>query len=117
MNENSLIQQEDNLYLKISNEFNSASEWFKSDAVLILFFIYAVVIFGGIFGNAALLFSICSQPSGRRRKPLLFCLCVADILVLAVSAPASIALLSFSSRSWNLGLFGCKIMQYLKVRL
>lgn len=91
------------------------SEWFSSDSALLLFFLYAIVIFSGVFGNATLIFSICSQPSGQRRKPLLFSLCIADLLVVLLSAPLSIVFLSLASNSWPLKSIGCKMIQYLKV--
>lgn len=118
MNTNQVIkfhQQQDQLFVKAIKEFTDSSDWFKSDSVLLLFILYATIVFGGVFGNVTLIFSICSHPTSRRRKPLLFCLCVADMLVLVVSAPISIAFLSLSAHSWTLGLFGCKVMQFFKV--
>lgn len=94
--------------------FNSI-EWINSDVVLLLFTIYAIVIFSGAFGNCALIFSICSQPLGRQRKPLLFALCLADLLVVTLSAPLSIVLQSLASSSWPLHDVGCKMMHYFKV--
>lgn len=95
---------------------NNDHNWFNSDALLILFVLYAIVIFGGIFGNASLVISICAQKSGRLRKPLLFALCVADLLVVGVSAPLSIVLLSLAYDPWPLQLVGCKAIHYLRVR-
>lgn len=88
--------------------------WYQSNAILLLFICYAVVIFGGIFGNAALVCSIISQPSGRLRKPLLFALCLADLLVVCVSAPLTIVILSFTN-TWPLQSIGCKAVHYLRV--
>lgn len=95
---------------------NNDHNWFNSDALLTLFVLYAIVIFGGIFGNASLVISICAQKSGRLRKPLLFALCVADLLVVGVSAPLSIVLLSLAYDPWPLHLVGCKAIHYLRVR-
>lgn len=99
-----------------ANGNNNDHNWFNSDALLILFVLYAIVIFGGIFGNASLIISICAQKSGRLRKPLLFALCVADLLVVGVSAPLSIVLLSLAYDPWPLQLMGCKAIHYLRVR-
>lgn len=97
--------------------FVNTCEWLKSDATLYIFIIYAIIIFGGVFGNLTLIFSICSQPSSIKRKPFLFLLCIADLLVLIVSAPLSITLLSLASNSWTLGSISCKTMNYLKVNI
>uniref|UniRef100_A0A336LJ44 CSON004144 protein n=1 Tax=Culicoides sonorensis TaxID=179676 RepID=A0A336LJ44_CULSO len=93
---------------------NNDTNRFNSDALLILFVLYAIVIFGGIFGNASLAISICAQKSGRLRKPLLFALCVADLLVVGVSAPLSIVLLSLAYDPWPLQVMGCKAIHYLR---
>lgn len=90
-------------------------EWHNSNAILLLFICYAVVIFGGVFGNATLVFSICSQPTGRLRRPLLFALCLADLAVVCISAPLTIVLLSLAYASWPLQSIGCKAIHYLRV--
>lgn len=101
------------------NNFSAATaadhEWFNSNAILLLFICYAVIIFGGVFGNATLVFSICAQPSGRLRKPLLFALCLADLLVVCVSAPLTIVILSLAYGSWPLQSIGCKAIHYFRV--
>lgn len=112
VSDNSQQQQ----HLNTNNSTNNDHNWFNSDALLILFVLYAIVIFGGIFGNASLVISICAQKSGRLRKPLLFALCVADLLVVGVSAPLSIVLLSLAYDPWPLQLVGCKAIHYLRVR-
>lgn len=106
----------DNQHNGTDSNGNNDHNWFNSDALLILFVLYAIVIFGGIFGNASLVISICAQKSGRLRKPLLFALCVADLLVVGVSAPLSIVLLSLAYDPWPLQLVGCKAIHYLRVR-
>lgn len=106
----------DNQHNGTDRNGNNDHNWFNSDALLILFVLYAIVIFGGIFGNASLVISICAQKSGRLRKPLLFALCVADLLVVGVSAPLSIVLLSLAYDPWPLQLVGCKAIHYLRVR-
>lgn len=107
-----------NHYHHNNNLTNSdITTWLSSNSVLILFILYAIVIFGGIFGNASLVISICVQKSGRLRKPLLFALCVADLLVVGVSAPLSIVLLSLAYDPWPIQSIGCKAIHYLRVSL
>lgn len=98
-----------------NDSLSSDHDWFQSNAMLFLFICYAVVIFAGIFVNTTLVCSICSQPSGRLRKPLLFALCLADLSVLCVSAPLTILVLSLAYASWPLQSIGCKAIHYLRV--
>ena len=99
------------------NRSYGENDWFSSGAVLALVTLYGVVVFGGVLGNASLVITLCSQPSGRLRNPLLVALCLADLMVSGVSAPLTIVALVFTYNTWTLPSIGCKTIYYMQVNL
>jgi hypothetical protein len=90
-------------------------EWYHSIATLVLLSLYGIVVFAGIFGNASLVITLFSQPSGRLRNPLLVALCLADLLVSGVSMPISIVMIVLAHKTWTLSALGCKAVHYMQV--
>jgi hypothetical protein len=93
------------------------TEWFHSVSTLILLTLYGIVVFAGIFGNASLIITLFSQPSGRLRNPLLVALCLADLLVSGVSAPITIVMLVLAHKTWTFSSIGCKAIHYMQVSI
>lgn len=92
--------------------FHTAS-WFESGPVVLLVILYCIVVFGGIFGNASLVITLCTQTPTRFRNPLLVALCLADLLVTGVSAPLTIVALALANQTWSLT--SCKTIYFMQV--
>lgn len=98
-----------------NDELKTLGVWYGNGTIVVLIILYSFVIFGGILGNIALIVTLCSQPSGRLRNPLLVALCLADLLVAGVSAPLAIVALAFTQNTWNLPIFSCKAIHFMQV--
>lgn len=93
----------------------SSDAWFESAPVVLMFIVYFVVIVAGVFGNASLVLTICTQTSARFRNPLLVALCVADLMVTAVSAPLTILIMVMTQQRWSVASLGCKAIYFMQV--
>lgn len=93
----------------------SASTWFESAPVILLFIVYFIVIVAGVFGNSSLVLTICSQTSARFRNPLLVALCVADLMVTGVSAPLTILIMVMTEQRWSVPRLGCRALLFAQV--
>lgn len=80
-----------------------------------IFIIYGVVIFFGVLGNASLFITIYIQPSGRPKNPLLAALCMADLLVVGISAPLTLFKITLKHHPWFITETGCKAIYLLQV--
>lgn len=89
--------------------------WFDSGPIVLLIILYCIVVFGGVFGNASLVITLCTQTSSRLRNPLLVALCLADLLVTGVSAPLTIVALAMAHQTWTLPSISCKTIYFLQV--
>lgn len=90
--------------------------WFDSGPVILLIILYCIVVFGGVFGNASLVITLCTQTSTRFRNPLLVALCVADLMVTGVSAPLTIVALAITNHtSWTVAGLTCKTIYFMQV--
>ncbi|XP_017471468.1 PREDICTED: C-X-C chemokine receptor type 4-like [Rhagoletis zephyria] len=92
-------------------EANSIS----SLTLLIMIISFGLVIFGGVLGNATLLLTLCSASKVRMRNPLLLAVCLADLLVTAISAPVTFLNVALNYKSNSLPLTICKIIHYVQV--
>lgn len=93
----------------------TAATWWESGPVLLLGLLYALVIGSGVFGNASLLLTICTQTSARFRNPLLVALCAADLMVAAVAAPLTLVALLAMQQRWALSSLECKGIYFMQV--
>lgn len=105
----------------LDNRFDNASAyasaaWWESAPVLLLALLYVLIICGGVFGNASLLLTICTQTSARFRNPLLVALCVADLMVAGVAAPLTLLALLTVQQRWSLSALECKSVYFMQVR-
>lgn len=96
------------------NTYHTAS-WFESGPVVLLVILYCIVVFGGVFGNASLVITLCTQTPTRFRNPLLVALCLADLMVSGVSAPLTIVALALANQTWSLTVTSCKIIYFMQV--
>ncbi|XP_053959727.1 uncharacterized protein LOC128864197 [Anastrepha ludens] len=87
----------------------------SSLTLLIMAISFGLVVFGGVLGNATLLFTLCSSSSVRLRNPLLLAVCLADLLVTGISAPITLLNVALNRRSNTLPLVICKIIHYVQV--
>lgn len=95
----------------------SPTRWWESGPVLLLVLLYAIVIGSGVFGNASLLLTICTQTSARFRNPLLVALCVADLMVASVAAPLTLLAMMAVQQRWSLSPLECKSIYFMQVRV
>lgn len=95
--------------------FHTASSWFESGPVVLLVILYCIVVFGGVFGNASLVITLCTQTPTRFRNPLLVALCLADLMVTGVSAPLTIVTLALANQTWSLTVTSCKTIYFMQV--
>lgn len=112
-----LISINDTLYHNINEDesIDYPDDWFYSGPTVLLMILYCLVVFGGVFGNASLLITFCTQSATRLRNPLLVGLCVADLLVTGISAPLTIIALAIAHQSWTWPSISCKIIYFLQV--
>lgn len=93
-----------------------ATSWFESGPVVLLVILYCIVVFGGVFGNASLVITLCTQTPTRFRNPLLVALCLADLMVTGVSAPLTVVALALANQTWSLTVTSCKTIYFMQVR-
>lgn len=93
------------------------TSWFDSGPVILLVILYCIVVFGGVFGNASLVITLCTQTSTRFRNPLLVALCMADLMVTGVSAPLTIVALAMTHQTWTLPTMSCKTIYFMQVNI
>lgn len=98
-----------------SSSSSSPDAYFESAPVVLMLIGYFVVVVAGVFGNASLLLTICTQQSARFRNPLLVALCVADLMVTAVSAPLTILIMVMAQQRWSVASLGCKAIYFMQV--
>lgn len=98
-----------------SYDVSSADTWFETAPVVLLFIVYFIVIVAGVFGNASLVLTICTQTSARFRNPLLVALCVADLMVTGVSAPMTILIMVMTEQRWSVTSLGCRAVLFVQV--
>lgn len=91
------------------------ANWFESGPVVLLVILYCIVVFGGVFGNASLVITLCTQTPTRFRNPLLVALCLADLMVTGVSAPLTIVALALANQTWSLTVTSCKTIYFMQV--
>lgn len=91
------------------------TSWFDSAPLVLLVILYSIVVFGGVFGNASLIITLCSQTSTRFRNPLLVALCLADLMVTGVSAPLKTVALVLDNQTWLFTAASCKIIYFMQV--
>lgn len=94
--------------------YHTAS-WFESGPVVLLVILYCIVVFGGVFGNASLVITLCTQTPTRFRNPLLVALCLADLMVTGVSAPLTIVAIALANQTWSLTVTSCKTIYFMQV--
>lgn len=92
------------------------TSWFDSGPDVLLVILYCIVVFGGVFGNASLVITLCTQTPTRFRNPLLVALCLADLMVTGVSAPLTIVALALANQTWSLTVTSCKTIYFMQVR-
>lgn len=91
--------------------------WWEAAPVVLLILLYAFVIGSGVFGNASLLLTVCTQTSARFRNPLLVALCVADLLVAGAAAPMTMLAMVAMQQRWSLSMLECKGVYFMQVRV
>lgn len=84
-------------------------------SMLLLIMLYAVIVIGGVFGNASLIITLYTQSSARLRNPLLVALCLADLMVTGVSAPLTIVTLMLMARNAITSTIVCKLIYFMQV--
>lgn len=83
--------------------------------MVLLIVLYAVIVIGGVFGNASLIITLYTQSSARLRNPLLVALCLADLMVTGVSAPLTIVTLMLMARNAITSAIVCKLIYFVQV--
>ncbi|XP_036231921.1 cholecystokinin receptor type A [Bactrocera oleae] len=87
----------------------------SSVTLLIMVILFGLVVFGGVLGNATLLFTLCSASSVRLRNPLLLAVCLADFLVTGISAPMTLLNVALNRKTNTLPLIICKVIHYVQI--
>lgn len=95
----------------------SSGAWWEAAPVVLLVLLYAIVIGSGVFGNASLLLTVCTQTSARFRNPLLVALCIADLLVAGAAAPMTMLAMVAVQQRWSLSALECKGVYFMQVRV
>lgn len=89
----------------------------SSVTLLIMVILFGLVVFGGVLGNATLLFTLCSASSVRLRNPLLLAVCLADFLVTGISAPMTLLNVALNRKTNTLPLIICKVIHYVQASI
>ncbi|XP_011194046.1 uncharacterized protein LOC105219534 [Zeugodacus cucurbitae] len=87
----------------------------SSLTLLIMVILFGLVVFGGVLGNATLLFTLCSASSVRLRNPLLLAVCLADLLVTGLSAPMTLLNVALNRKTNTLPLIICKVIHFVQI--
>lgn len=88
-----------------------------SVTLLIMVIVFGIIVFGGVLGNATLLFTLCSASSVRLRNPLLLAVCLADLLVTGISAPMTLLNVALNRKTNTLPLIICKVIHFVQASI
>lgn len=98
------------------DKFDDASPILADYWMVLLIVLYAIIILGGIFGNASLIVTLYTQSSARLRNPLLVALCMADLMVTGVSAPITIiTMILIAQKTFWSTTFICRVICFVQV--